>query len=435
MIHSFFTINNLVDNTSNITSPVGELSGKARTYAKDVKVYSKVDGDLNVFNVPADSSDWTITNIDIICNAAATKLCGLANIPTTGTLLAKVNAAVNADSTFMVTAVSPTFILYQGKEYPDWITVTVRQVVNLVNSDTDIKVWLSDSAFLADYPLGEIEIISVIPNLIDLYERYAYCKQLNTANRGTAELITLANQQVTLPVTGYDTISVTIVNHNNTQDSFELELLVAYNGGIIACNALQYFLKFRQMFIDSVGDKYPLIDILVVIPDIIFTTKYYIVPMWDRVAVDNVSLISPIKSPTINVCNVNMKPYFQGPNLNYSDLQISTLINYTVALYNSTGMFVGPSLINPIGIRTWSETFHDYFLVPLNDVNIMQMSIVTQNMRTLLDRLLVLAEAYTLESPLTQDINISVVNGHTYLSGSTPNGVRLYVMTKLSYLA
>ena len=424
MISGFYTMDASVSNIDNSTNPVGELSELGRTYARNVTTYFGSNGFLEVFN----TGQLTGNQTDIL-QQALTNVAGLlSNIvnynTSSGTILADIAAELGSSVSGVAignTVLNPV----DNVLYPEWIAFTSTQLA----VSFEFKIWLVNTAFLADYPYGQFELIYPVTNLALLYTDFETSKNTVSLLNPTS-LISLASQRIHHSVTGYTSFTIRVYNRLDQAQFFDLPILVAYNGGNLYNTQSAFLEQFKTEVLQS--GILTLEDWLVVIPSLIPVNSYYVLPTWDNVAVSNLALIAPLGSPTIapftgvSIATRYFAEYTQPEVVNY--------LNYSVVLYKSLGVYVLPDIGNLDGRIPFRTKFHDYFLVPLSNINIEQMSVLTQNMTVLLDQLVRFAETY-IDGQLILDEAISIQHHgiYTYVC-KTVNSIKLCVLTRATAL-
>lgn len=425
MIYAFYTLYNSINNNSNVVNPIGELSERGLTYALDVKHYSGTTGSLTVFDHD-DGTVYITNNMTTISTAISAKMDEVqaAVVATDGTLASRVTTALGNNVSSVALGAS-VLNPVDNKLYPSFITF----VYTAGGNDIPIKIWLANTNFLADYPLGVIKLVYPIANLQSLYSNYAQCKTA-VNNLSPTALISKAAAQINYQVTGFTTFNVTIHNHADNAQSFVMPVFVGYNGGVVFCNNANYLI---QMIADvQIGSTYTLEDWVTVIPFAIPVNRYYIAPNWSNAAITNSGINYPICSPTILPTNFDESATVFFPSS--SPQEITDFLNYSVALYKSIGLFILPDANNLDGRVSWLNKFRDYFIVTLNDSNVDQMSNETKNVSILLDQLLRVAETYQEGVTLDGTMIVETYEGMDYIC-KTVEATRLCILTRAAAMS
>lgn len=430
MLNCFLNIDKFTNNAS-LINPIGELSAIGMTYSREVDTYSapNVNSDLLVFDYGTLSTNQSAA-IKPAAVAIATALNNIVGYNTSsGTILNNVVAALGGNASNVSIGdlvVNPV----DGLQYPKWIVFTFQTN----NQSYDLKVWLNNDDFIANYPLGNITLVFPVTNLLDLYNNFSTASTEIQNLKATDLINKLYSTPVNYAYTGMSDLSFRVYNRNNSSQFFDLPILVAYNGGSIFCNAVNYFNTFVDELL-AMGTM-TINDWATVIPGLIPTNKYYIMANWNNTAIVNGAVPSPILSPTLsiktgnNIANdiaVNVFPSYTGD-------QVWNYLDYTILTYKSIGLFILPDIGNYDGRLDWSHKFTDYFVVSLSDINVQQMSVNTQSVISLLTDLIKFCETYTSTTVLPSNY-IKETKGNYNFINSTINNITLSVLTRESGIA
>ena len=402
----FFTEDSFISNLAGVVNTVGELSGLANTYARDVKIYNNSIGALNVYDTENITSAQAL-----LSEAVHIQVAGILDnlggwLQTNDTMLVKVTAAIG-NYVNNIAVGNPILNIKTNTLYPEWIEFTFTE-----NSlDWYYKIWLADAPFRLDYPKGQFEFIMPLDNMQLLYDNFALASA-QAANIKLSHLIAKAHTQIHSVLTGYDTLTIRVFNIADTSSFFDLDILVAFNGGINYCNTAAYLNALASTLAN--GGSHSINDWLIIIPNLVPVNKYFFGVNWANTAISNLSLATPICSPSINPADITA--YVNNVFHDYLPADITAKLNYSVAVYKSMGFFVLPDMANPDGALAFNVKFHDYFLSLINDINVEQMSRLTQYTVALLDQLLRIAENYTLGDVLPVDTATEVKNGFIYIT-------------------
>ena len=425
MLLGFYTADTFISNASNTINPVGELSEIGYTYSRSVEKYIGNKGNLDIFNFGTLTTQQE-TLLQTVCSSVVLLIDNLVDYNTSsGALFSDVTALLGAtvtDITLGNSVLNPV----DGKLYPEWIEFTTLQQ----EDSWTFKIWLVDASFLTQYPLGQFEFINPLVNLQNLFYNFAASKATVLALTPTS-LITKAASQIKAPVTGFDTLTIRVFNYLDQTQYFDMPVAVAFNGGIIHNNAAAYLTAFKDALL--AGGVITLAQWLVILPSLVPINKYYVVVNWQNAAIINLAIPAPICSPTIKVASANTVATQYFPSYAYNE--VDEFLDYTVALYKSVGLYILPALDNLDGRVSFRTKFDDYFLIPLSDINIEQMSPTTQNMTIVLDQLIRLAEVYKENMVLPNElVSIQQHGNFTYVC-RTIDSTLLCVITRASALA
>ena len=455
MLTCFFEINSFIRNGSS-PSTIGEISNLAKTYSTNVLEYPSVNGTLLVFDTGTLTTGEPAV-LNNTCSAVSTLLSGISNYNnSSSTIIADLQATLGSSIT--VTSVGNTVLNpINGLNYPVSFTFTVVE-----NTFTwAFQVWISNSDFLANYPLGSFKLIFPINSLQSLYTSYTTAH--STINGLTpTSLTSIINNIIIGGLTGYATNNVPVVNNLgvvtditstvassipitgtitgiteitaniviqnplDTTQSFILPVLVAYNGGPLFCNQINYFKAFVYSILNS-GTQTEA-QWLSVIPSLIPVNTYYFVVNWSNDAVTNGSLAYPIYSPTVPIIAPATFASTYFPDFSPA-LTLENNINYTTFMYKSAGAYVIPDIGNLDGGITWHNKFPDYFLVASGDPNVGQMTSNTVTITAALNNLIQVAESYITGSTIPTGTTILTRGSRVYLC-QVYNAIKICVLTR-----
>lgn len=415
MLYNTLTIAAYVNNAANTISPIGEFSEKSYTFATDT-IQTFASG-VTLTTYDCDSADtYTINNRAAVSQAVANLMPAVITAMTTvttGGALAIISAALGNTANNVVTSsiLVPISVTSNGTtttiDYPEYFSFYLS-----INSSTvPVTVFLADEAFQRDYPFGTIQIISPI-NLQTILSNYSAAAAAVSAMTPTT-LLSLINSTVTNPVTKIDVINLQVYNTNNPSQSFDLPLAVACNGGNTYCTMSNYLITLQNLLTSN--GSYTTQQWQAVIPGLLPSNTYWIIPNWANAAISNIAVGYPIINPTIpiNLYNTIATNYLAW----YPSSDIVPNMCYTVAQYKSIGLFIVPDTGNTDGIISWLSKFPDYFLVASGSPTAGQMSALTLETVTLLNALLTTAEHYSTGTALAT--GISLVTQGTNASGNT----------------
>ena len=455
MLTCFFEINSFIKNGST-PNTFGELSSLAKTYSTNVLEYHSANGTLLVFDTGTLTTGEPAV-LNSTCTAVSTILSGISTYNnSSSTIIADLQAALGSSAT--VTSVGSTILnTDNGLNYP------VSFIFTVVESafTWTFQVWINNNDFLANYPLGSFKLIFPINSLQTLYTSYTTAH--STINGLTPlSLTSIINNIIVGGLTGYATTNTPIVNGSgivtgittttstsvpvtstvtgiteitanivvqnplDTTQSFILPVLVAYNGGPLFCNQINYFKGFVSSILNSGSQTEA--QWLSIIPSLVPVNTYYFVVNWSNDAVSNGSLPYPIYSPTVPIIApaTFASTYFSDFN---PALTVENTLNYTTFMYKSAGAYVIPDITNLDGVMSWHNKFPDYFLVASGDPNIGQMTSNTVTITTALNNLIQVAESYTTGSTIPTGTTILTRGSRVYLC-QVYNAIKICVLTR-----
>lgn len=413
-IYGFLNINKFFNGQAGI-NPVGQISPKGMTFGTSAEYAAdNSNSQLIVFKpelLPVIATvEWMtglatqLSNVVGYTDSQASLLNNL--ITVLGVRFTNINIGD--------TVLNPV----DNKGYPSYIKFTYTTTLG----SCIFKVWLTNTNFMSEYPDGDITVVSPIVNISDLFNNFNACKALVDNLTPMSIINEVAALNLSLPETGIYTNIFRVNNKTNVAQWFNLPVAFVYHGSPIHNNPT----SFLQAFVDYLltHSAITLAQWESVIPSILPTDKFYVIPSWNDLAV---SVGVNIGSPTINVYDnvghVVAATYF--PELATAD--VYNFMDYTVLQYGSYGIYVMPDISNADGRIPFRTKFNDYFLVPTNDVLINKQSVDTQNAIVMLTNLVRYASDPATLVTVPTGHELEIKNGNTYLLG-TVNRVTFAVL-------
>lgn len=401
-IRAFTTVANFTLNDSNATNPVGELSPRSLSYSLDPKSYGTDHTDLVVFHVE-NVSPTEDPNLESVLQAVSQAFEDIESQFGSGTLADNVNNLLGPG--FTVSNIgTATINPIDGNNYPESISFTYTGIAGIWN----FTVWLVDSVFQTQYdrftvtpipPIDAANLDNIIADYLATSSIITGLTDIQLINRLNATLqsqnitpteIRRSEFQITSPTvaeTSYTSVWYSVINGNPTLVS-ETEIAAAINTLLVTDSTYDaetwanYFAAFEAF------------------------NRWYIVPRWDNIALDNGGLTSPYLSPTVDPTLWDediVGTYFPDET---DTVAAAGLVRYSVATYKSAGFFVLADQNNPVSRAAFNVTYPDY---QLTDINTPAIGIVTEETRQFilkLDETLRVADAYTTGSTLSVDYEI-----------------------------
>jgi hypothetical protein len=436
MIYGFLNFPAYINNVHGVTSIIGELNRIGYSFSKDNMRYNRSNSYLDIFeSTPLPNN--IISRLTTFYGIAANRLNNLFEYASTdSTVLLNVTSVLllNANGAISNIIISPDTYIVNGTEYPSWVRFTINILDGGTTHSAEFKVWLNNDDFLLQYPLGEIKLIYPINDLVKIYTDFNSTRLENSRNNDMQSLLNRSKVVTDGVITGYDSFTVTIKNPSNSSDSYEMDILVVYNGNRVYCNRANYLNTFLHDLTVAGDGTVPNNDWTHVVTTLAAVMRFYIVPLWDNVSIENTQGL-PVYSPSITPCALPIRKYFKSQSIGYSDTQLNTMVQYSLSVYNSLGFICGPDLDNTVNyLKTWSQLVPDYFLVSVTDMNINKMSIHTQKIRNAVETLLSIADNWVPSYPLLNNVVTQSIDGNMYVC-LVIDGLKLMVLTKRSYLA
>lgn len=424
LINSFISIGYLTDNSSNVTAPFGELSDYSRSFAKDKGRYSSTeypDITASVFKSTEFGETLPVstdqkTDMLKVANYISS-LIKVNGIPLdAGDLAVLIDDNLNIDDMTLINV--ENIVTEDGARCPDNVEWT--------SNDTRFKIWFHDESFRHQYLDFLLEVTMPLDSVDDLLRPEAeVSERLHTIAR-------LSQLQNDRPHDGVPTKSLIVTHRWYERDNpaVTLDLNFGLNAyGQKASSADEQ----RKAIADYIlaNSSYNRIDWAQVFPSIFKTNEVYIIPAWDLESVPNQSLIGALYSPVIGVSNALRlgNKYAFG----YAPDHINAYLEVVPVPYKSmTTVSIG-SATNTDDQYSLLDTFPEYAFIHAHSTDYYRIPETTRAFMEKLYELVILAENFTLTSPIPSDVSQIDRNGYYYLTAAV-NGLSMIVLTKLSYM-
>lgn len=407
-LKGFVNYGALANNAYGVTSPIGEMSLRSATFAKDRAQYvgqtdtvPATSSELTVFSsrdiegdrvaVPAPISELLVEIMNWVYKES------LAGTFTSSAESFRVNFNLDfGDQTDdlvvgpMVTGSSIwmpsyiTFFLDSEEVFPGAVPAGFES--------SRVRLWFSDAAFAQQYDEYEIAFVAPVETLDDLFLYPAQVVDLLAART---------------PPETTDLISAAIGNTPNTAlESYNFKY---YHLGApqTQTNAFWTFIIWSDygnnldtMKIDlaewilanSTHDREEWIQIF---PDIFATTEFILTPLWNQFAIPNLSLEHAMYSPLINAKEARVIQGGTAVGTAYTDVHVDDYMAFLSFPYKSlTCLIVGGPENRDEKFNLYD--FHPTYLgVPTSSIDFMRMSQETQFWATKMFAMLKVAEVMT----------------------------------------
>jgi hypothetical protein len=426
-IYGFYVINGFINNAPNVVNAIGELGNKTATYSRDVKQFPNAEGIFNLFST-TEPDDYVYDRINIIGNTISTLLNGLSDYTINGDGLLDDMERFFGEEAITVSVGPGILNTVDSKLYPSYIEFT-KDVGSLDVHVVTVKIWLSNLHFRDEYPNGTFNLIYPISNLQTLYDNYSTCRTQVLNLSATFFTTKLTQDLPGVILTGTEVFTVTVHNRLNDAQSFEMPILVAFNGNANYCNEINYTARLVEDLLDP--GLHNLDDWNSVIHLATNINEYFIIPRWNDTAVSNNSLAFPIYTPSVAKTDLLFEAIADNYFPDFTLSEVEDFIVYTTAVYKSLGFYALPALNNPDGRLSFKGKWEDYFVVKVNDPNIGQMGVETRQMAVLLDSLLIEAERYALGDTLSVGTTVVSRNDMLFLTRIS-GSIKLSVLARMS---
>lgn len=433
--HCFVGMKGLIDNTYGAVAKLGELSRKSKTYSRDMGIYGSdtyPDAVLMCFRsvkTITESSGSTTTNNIVMPTRYQTPLLHAAQwfytqctnlvFTSDATACAQVFNS-EFSSIFKIEDIGSMVVDAQGRYLPQYITLSLV-------SDTDgstVKMWFANSAFENQYSFFEIGI-TIPTDSVDLMHQSAEVFVPLIASIDTMDVVNKANRAyggtaythlVARDYIWYDSTDST----QHTKVTFLITIWgEAGNNDDAIRDAIKNYILSNTSYSESIWRVH--------FPDLFIPTEFYIVPLWNNIAIEFQTVLSGVYGSGVQI--PGLLTTAQSAMYGYSSTWISQGCSIHASPYKSVMFLAIGSQENRLAETTLTAQYPDYLAVSTTSADFDRMSTNTQGFCILLNSLLYAAESMTSTSDVPQGMLRVVRGGNTYVS-ATYNDADYLVLTK-----
>lgn len=434
--YSFVNIQSMIDNAVGKVAPLGELSPSAATFSREHGLYS------NAATAPyarlicfrSTEADDTTNNVTLIPMATtySDPLLQVAN------WFAKqsIDGNFTSDSTLTAqnfSAEFPNFTLLDiGKMYTNpagkWLPGSVAVKLTAASEDNYLKLWFVDEAFKAEYSFYEIKILpplDTIDALADDYETVIPLLQAITISKQLAKADALFSNDPYSHLIGkefewYDFEDET--QHTPSQWIVAIWGAAGNNEDAIRAAIRDYILTNSQYG----QDRWE-----VHLPDLFVPTEFYIIPLWDRVAVPFQTLINGVYSPTVKPADA--VTIAQATMDGYTSAWVSGNVEVSMTMFNSLSILALGNEKNRLAKPTFSAQWPGYAAISTTHIDFDNLDPDVQQFILMLNSMLVAAQTLTAYNDIPSGMNRVVRGDKMYLS-STYKDCQYLMLTKQYFI-
>lgn len=389
LIKGFVSIEELIDNTFNTTAPVGELSKLALTYKKEIATYNDTDHPTlrltsfttedQVTHDVVEVTDAQTLQVFEIINHLQAYAAGHIRPYDEIDVINSLSSTFGADANNFALG---EFIDNGNIALPEWISWT-----NTSENDNKLRIWLSDTAFRAQYDEFEITIVPPFIDVDHLHTNYnSLVTEIGLLN--TPELV----ERMDAAKQGHPETYFKILNfklYNKDDDSLFVETewgVLVYGKAGDNIDAIKDALEAYILNISGHLRS----EWVVILPDIFKRTEFIIVPRWDQVSIPNLSVNSVLYSSMVDP---NEAKTFAQDNINlYPDVWVGENLTILPFDYKALTMLIIDGTDNIAGKEHIDEIFPDYVPVSSTTLDFNRMEIFTRDWLLLLEEALIAAE-------------------------------------------
>lgn len=433
ILKGFMVIQPLADNTPGGISPIGELSTYSKTFSKDIGHYSSSAQpavDFMAFHSVTDNGpqeevvpgyrdvvlevgEWLYNNsvAGIFTDSESELATALLNEFSTRLTDLEVGE--------MIQDVAADIWMPQSLQF----TVLGAEVA----AENRIRLWLSDTAFRAQYDEYAITVVPPLDDLNDFFRTAVEVKARLDQYNDSERTLRIQEAKNGFPETILRTELYTW--SNPIEPEYELTTpwtLIIY--GPAGNNIDNIKAVLSQYILDNSShtreewEEY--------IPDLFKATEFIITPLWANFSIPNETVVKGLYSPTIR--HKDVLTIARATATRYTDLHVDDVVTTSVANWRSMGFLAVGGPDNRNGINVLSDRFPDYITIPTSSSEFGRMSPSTQEWAVLLSKMLKVADEMTEFSDLPVGMTRLIRDNVMYLVASHEE-FQYLVVSRLAY--
>lgn len=431
--YSFVNIQSMIDNELGKVAPLGELSKTGASFSKEHGFYGDAAAApfARLICLRSTEADDSTNNVTLIPMPASYSdpLLQVANWFAKTAL----NSGFTNDSTLAAQNFStefPTFTLLDiGKMYSNpagqWLPGSVTVKLNSATEDNYLKLWFVDAAFQAEYSFFTIEILGPLPNVDDLTKDYETTIPLLQGLTIEGQIKKAKDLWYGSDYTVLDAEAFAWYDFEDPTKTTPATFVYAIWGAAGNNDDAK-----RQATRDWILGKsqYGQDRFEVHLPDLFISTEFYLIPLWDRVAVPAQTVTYGVYHPAVkpneavSISKDTMDGYaaswVTGDNIEIVGTTMKSVM--VLALGNEKNRLAKP---------TFSAQWPGYAAIPTTHVDFDNMSPATQDFVYLLNSMLVAAETLTEYSDLPSGMS-RVIRGDKLFLAASLNDCQYLVLCK-----
>lgn len=428
-LQTFIGLDREIDNDPNVVAPIGELSTRSRTYARDIQSHRKeelADVVAHVFSSKQDSMPVALR--DEVLGSTFDLVEYVYNRALTGQTTsdkAQLQANLEADLGGYYAGWVLGDMVSNGTIWmPEYIIAYVLGQAE----ETSIRVFFVDQAFQNLYDQYHITVSHPVDDVDSLQGSIDSIRGLTSELDTAAVFDRLRLASHPYPYTMSASFTFPVVNPNNPEEFIELPWSVAIYGQA-GNNIDAIYSAIRRSILES--SDYTVEDWEDRIPDLFKTIEFSIVPLWDQYSVPNKSLEAGLFSPLMKYKDLfeqmrSHMPLYNGTHVQYN-LDVTTYLYKSIAF----GICGGPENRNELfDIRSF---FPDYATLSTTSIDFNRMAPETRGFVHRLAELLRLAEDVGEFTLLPSGFSKMWRENKLYVV-TTYQNIQFYALAKMSYV-
>lgn len=428
-LYGFMVINELIDNTLNTVSPLGELSPKSRSFSKEVGIYHDEEyDDVRLFTFYS-ANDGVA---EPISKVTAKELLGIGDWLAKEATLIRIDndraafmQKFNAEYATRLNLRQVGKMVTNGKHWlPEYIVFTLASDTR----ENQYKIWFADQSFRGQYDKYEIVVIPPIVNLDDFHKGKAKTLE-ELKDHDLVDLHKRVNRASdNKPYTYLITYQYEWIDPADKNDKIPTNwtAIVYGEAGQNADIIRDAFAEYVLANSDFSRDQWKKI-----IPDLFIPTEFYLSPFWTKFATENLQLKGGIHSPVVPLRDIT--PWAKRTMHGFEETHINAKAVIFDTIYKSIAIVACGHPMNRIVPVEFEKVWPDYCNIYTTSRDFNRLSPETQDFIMLMNKLLLEAETMTPDSEV--QIGMSRVRrGDIYYISEQFKGVTYLVPLRYNFL-
>lgn len=419
--YSFVTIQSMIDNAVGKVAPLGELSPTSATFSKELGFYADAAAAPYARLVCFRSTNAadTVNNVTLIPMPVtySTPLLQVAN----WFAQKSITGGFTNDSTLAAQNFStefPNFTLLDiGKMYSNaqgrWLPGSVAVKLNTSGEDNYLRLWFVDEAFKGEYSFYTIEILPPLEPIDELTKDYETVIPKLQALTIPGQLKKADARFSATPTTHligeswewYDFEDAS--QHTPAPYIYAIWGAAGNNADAIREATREYILANSAYGQDRWEIHHP---------DLFIPTEFYLIPLWDRVAIPAQTLLNGLYRPAVKP--VDAQTLARATMVDYPAAWVNGNVEVVSTTVKSAVMLALGNQKNRLAKPTWTEQWPGYAAIPTTHIDFDNLDPDTQGFIYILNQMLVTAESLTMYSDIPTGMTRLERGGKLYLSAS-----------------
>lgn len=423
-IKGFFSNPTFINNNDKTTAIFGELTQYSSSFARDYKTYTKNSKVLfNVFSSKDGLTNITLGDEFTLLGCEVGEWCYETgpNISSTST---KTDFISLLQSHFgaRVRNVNCGDLTTDGtNRLPVWVSwETVGQ-----SGTYFYKVWLANQAFESSYDEFEILVIPPVERVDSLFQPFPDLLVELSKNNIAVIHERMQNVRGKFPETLIETEMIEVFDRVTTGNKVAVGWTVLIYGPY--GNTSDHIKDAIKAYI-SVNSTNTENDWRVLMPDLFNTTCFYIVPRWDKFAIQPRLALPGIHSPVITALE-NIEYVKEKTNTYISQAHLNTNLQTTLHPYKRITLNIVGGEFNRLSFFKFTDYFSDYLGLESTTEDYNRQEQSTKDITTLLTQILKKIDSFNEDPSLPTNLRLIEKYNQRFIVGKYEN-IEYYVLMK-----